>query len=113
MFIRIETITLVVSKATGIPVSSILSKSRTRELCYARAFIVNIARKYGHTYKALAKEMNRDHSTLVKNMESLSNDLMTNPAIKHQLNQCYTEIKHLESLVKYHTKDVLVALQTE
>lgn len=113
MFIRIETITLVVSKATGIPVTAILSKSRTRELCYARAFIVNIARKYGHTYKALAKEMNRDHSTLVKNMDSLSNDLITNPAIKNQLNQCYTEIKHLESLVKYNTKEILVALQTE
>ncbi len=109
MYITIDTITMVVAKVTGLPEKSILSKARTKELCYARAYIVIIGRKYGHTFIALGNALNRHYSTCVKNYQVIDNELFLNPAIKHQLNECYTEIKHLESL----TINNYTALQME
>jgi chromosomal replication initiation ATPase DnaA len=111
MFIRIDTITLIVSKVTEIPVASILSKARNQELCYARGFIVNIGRRYGHTFKALGKALNRDHSTCVKSYDNLLWLIDRNAEIKHQLNQCYTEIKQLESIAHFNIKELSLIVQ--
>jgi chromosomal replication initiation ATPase DnaA len=101
MFIPIDTIIRIVSKITELEISAILSKCRTRELCYARAIIVNLARKNGYTYQAIGKAINRNYSTCIKNADVLFNDVSINPFVKHLLNQCSQEIKNLESLAMH------------
>ena len=67
------------SKIFGISENNILGRSRKRPYVVARQIIAYILRKkYNLTLSRIGKLMNRDHSTIVHNLECHKNDYETN-----------------------------------
>lgn len=69
----------------------IKSRKRKREIVYARMVFSKILRERGHTTVAVAKYLNKDHTTIVHYGEKSNILLPQLPVYKSQYIKCYTE----------------------
>jgi len=61
-----------ISKNTGVDVHAMKSKSRRKEICLARHYFWFIAHdKLGFTYKFIAENYYRDHSTIIEGVKRM------------------------------------------
>ena len=75
-----------VSRTTGISVEDIYSKKRNAEVSTARKMSFYIVRSItGMAYKSIGKEFNKDHSTVLYNIEEMERILATNPTLNSQV----------------------------
>lgn len=53
-----------------VQVGDVIGKGRSQRLMLARRYIVKILRDNGLTYQGIGDELNRDHSSVIKMMQS-------------------------------------------
>jgi chromosomal replication initiation ATPase DnaA len=82
---RLDEILAQVCEQTGISEADIVSGSRIMEIVTARQVFCHVARKSGFTIRAIAKRINRDHSTVSNSIKAIENH--TNADIENIVNK--------------------------
>ena len=52
----------------GVPLSKLRSDCRDRPLAYGRFWVARKAREAGHSFPAIGRALNRDHSTILQGL---------------------------------------------
>ena len=67
---------------------------KTRELVLARSIFADIAySEYLYTYSHIGRIINRDHATVMHNIEILANDMRQRPELKYLRSQVFNKVK--------------------
>lgn len=83
-----------VSRTTGISVEDIYSRKRTADVSIARKMCFYIIREVTNmSYKNIGKEFDRDHSTVLYNIEEIENQIKTDSTLNSRVSDIINNIK--------------------
>ena len=83
-----------VSRTTGVSVDDIYSTKQTSKISLARKMCFYIIREVtGMSYSNIGKEFDRDHSTVLYNIESVGNKMKKDSVLNSQVNDIINNIK--------------------
>ena len=82
------------AEVVGVNPDQITSEIKTRELVLARSIFADIAySEYLYTYSHIGRIINRDHATVMHNLEILANDMKQRPELKYLRSQVFNKVK--------------------
>ena len=83
-----------VSQRYNIPEEDIKSSKRSKDIANARHISVYLIRKLlDMPLASVGKLLNRDHTTIMKSIENVENNIKTSPAFENTINEIIREIK--------------------
>ena len=84
----------------GLTPEAVVSKSRIRACCIARAIIADIGyNEFLFTYQSIGKILNRDHATLISGIAAFKQDARMLPELLAYRNQVFNNVKeYLQSI---------------
>lgn len=83
-----------VSQRYNIPEEDIKSSKRSKDIANARHISVYLIRKLlDMPLASIGKLLNRDHTTIMKSVENVENNIKTSPAFENTINEMTREIK--------------------
>lgn len=83
-----------VSRTTGVSVEDIYSSKRTSNISDARKMCFYIIREVTDmSYKTIGKEFNRDHSTVMYNIDQIAKKIKADPTLNSQVSDIINNIK--------------------
>lgn len=83
-----------VSQRYSIPEEDIKSSKRSKDIANARHISVYLIRKLlDMPLASVGKLLNRDHTTIMKSIENVENNIKTSPAFENTINEIIREIK--------------------
>jgi chromosomal replication initiation ATPase DnaA len=82
------------AEVVGVNPDQIISNIKTREFVLARSIFADIAySEYMYSYSRIGRIINRDHATVMHNIEVLNNQMWQLPSIKHLRKEVFNRTK--------------------
>ena len=82
------------AEVVGVNPDQITSSIKTREFVLARSIFADIAySEYMYSYSRIGRILNRDHATIMHNIEVLNNQMWQLPSIKHLRKEVFNKTK--------------------
>lgn len=95
--VTIQRIVEEVSRTTGISIDDIYSNLRTASISHARKVTFYIVRKVTNmSYEEIGTEFNKDHSTVMYNINKIKNEIEKNSKLDRQIKDIISNVKNNE-----------------
>ncbi|MDD4772101.1 MAG: chromosomal replication initiator protein DnaA [Eubacteriales bacterium] len=92
--VTVERILDKVSHKYNIPIETIKSRKRTKDVAYARHITIFIIRRLTDmSLPAIGKYMGRDHTTILNSLDTIENEMKTSATLELEINELIKEIK--------------------